>query len=115
MLTGDTVVIVRTVIMRGPGRVDVCWSNRLARAQQLINQNETGGQRRLRERNSEHQPAKSRNESPHQANYIRRRELRSNTGRSARAQARARLAGMERRDAVDSDPLHVEMLPVGKP
>jgi hypothetical protein len=65
MLTRDTVVIVRAVIVRGPGRVDVRWSNRLARAQQLIHHDETGGQRRLRERNSEHQPAKSRNESPH--------------------------------------------------
>jgi hypothetical protein len=54
VLTRDTVVIVRAVIVRGPRHVDVRWSNRPARAQQLIDHNETGGQRRLRERNSEH-------------------------------------------------------------
>jgi hypothetical protein len=54
MLTRNTVVIVRAVIVRSPGYVDVRWSNRRARTQQLINHNETSGQRRLRDRNSEH-------------------------------------------------------------
>lgn len=54
MVTRDTVVIVRAVIVRGPGHVEVRWRNRHARTQQLINHNETSGQRRLRDRNREH-------------------------------------------------------------
>jgi hypothetical protein len=71
MLARNTIMIVRAVIMRGPGSVDVGWSDGLTRSQQLIDHNKGCRQRRLRERNSEHQPAKSRNESPHHGNYIR--------------------------------------------
>ena len=113
MLTRDTVVVVRAIIVRGPRRVDMRGSNGLARAEQLIDDNERGRQRHLRERNGEHHTAKSRNESPHQANYMRRRELRSIAARSARTEGSARLAGMERQGAVDSDPQHMMTVPVG--